>query len=121
MPQAWPYARPQQMAHHADDAYRRDARESPGRYGLGLSEYIDYTHDVVPAPPAIPRGTPNPAQFAVENQIAIIGTPDDAIREIERVRQKLGGFGAVLLFGNDLAPWPDQLRSFELIAEFVKP
>jgi limonene 1,2-monooxygenase len=37
------------------------------------------------------------------------------------VRQKLGGFGAVLLFGNDLAPWPAQCRSFELIAEFVKP
>ena len=89
--------------------------------GWGFPEYIEYTHDVVPAPPAIPRGTPHPAQFAVENQIAIIGTPDDAIREIERVRQKLGGFGAVLLFGNDLAPWTAQLRSFELIAEFVKP
>ena len=35
--------------------------------------------------------------------------------------KKLGGFGAVLLFGNDLAPWPAQCRSFELIAEFVKP
>lgn len=87
----------------------------------GFPEYIDYTHDIVPAPPAIPRGTADPARFAVENQIAIIGTPDDAIREIERVRRKLGGFGAVLLFGNDLAPWPAQLRSFELIAEFVKP
>ena len=27
----------------------------------------------------------------------------------------------MLLFGNDLAPWTAQLRSFELIAEFVKP
>ncbi len=87
----------------------------------GFSEYVDYTHDVVPAPPPIPREVRNKAQFAVENQIAIIGTPDDAIREIERVRQKLGGFGTVLLFGNDLAPWTAQLRSFELIAEFVKP
>jgi limonene 1,2-monooxygenase len=87
----------------------------------GFPEYVDYTHDVVPAPPAIPRGHSDMAKFVVENQIAIIGTPDDAIREIERVRQKLGGFGAVLLFGNDLAPWTAQLRSFELIAEFVKP
>ena len=89
--------------------------------GWGFPEYIDYTHDVVPAPPAIPRGCPDPVKFALDNQIAIIGTPDDAIREIERVRQKLGGFGCVLLFGNDLAPWTAQLRSFELIAEFVKP
>jgi len=87
----------------------------------GFPEYIDYTHDVVPAPPGIPRNHPEAAKFAVDQQIAIIGTPDDAIREIERVRQKLGGFGAVLLFGNDLAPWTAQLRSFELIAEFVKP
>ena len=87
----------------------------------GFPEFIDYSHDIVPAPPPIPRGIANPAQFAHENQVAIIGTPDDAIREIERVRQKLGGFGAVLVFGNDLAPWPAQLRSFELIAEFVKP
>src|SRR5579862_8533401 len=87
----------------------------------GFSEYVDYTHDVVPAPPQIAREVKNKAQFAMENQIAIIGTPDDAIREIERVRQKLGGFGAVLLFGNDLAPWTAQLRSFELVAEFVKP
>jgi limonene 1,2-monooxygenase len=87
----------------------------------GFPEFIDYNHDIVPAPPAIPRGQANPSRFAVENQVAIIGTPDDAIREITRIQQKLGGFGTVLLFGNDLAPWPDQMRSFELVAEFVKP
>ncbi len=88
---------------------------------FGFREWIDYTHDIVPAPPGFPRGVPNPAQFCNANQLGIIGTPDDAIREIERVRTKLGGFGAVLVFGNDLAPWPAQLRSFELLAEFVKP
>jgi limonene 1,2-monooxygenase len=87
----------------------------------GIREFNDYTHDVVPAPPGIPRDTADLVGAALEKQVAIIGTPDDAIREIERVRQKLGGFGAVLVFGNDLAPWPAQLRSFELIAEFVKP
>jgi limonene 1,2-monooxygenase len=87
----------------------------------GFREFNDYTHDVVPAPPGIPRDTADIVAAAREKQVAIIGTPDDAIRDIERVRQKLGGFGAVLLFGNDLAPWPAQCRSFELIAEFVKP
>jgi limonene 1,2-monooxygenase len=87
----------------------------------GIREFNDYTHDVVPAPPGIPRDTPDLVGAALEKQVAIIGTPDDAIREIERVQKKLGGFGAVLLFGNDLAPWPAQCRSFELIAEFVKP
>ena len=88
---------------------------------FGFHEWIDYTHDVVPAPPAFPRGVANPAQFCNANQLGIIGTPDDAIRELERIRDALGGFGAVLVFGNDLAPWPAQQRSFELLAEFVKP
>ena len=88
---------------------------------FGFHEWIDYTHDVVPAPPAFPRGVDNPAQFCNANQLGIIGTPDDAIRELERIRAALGGFGAVLVFGNDLAPWPAQQRSFELLAEFVKP
>jgi limonene 1,2-monooxygenase len=87
----------------------------------GFREFNDYTHDVVPAPPAIPRDTADIVGAAIEKQVAIIGTPDDANNAIERVREKLGGFGAVLLFGNDLAPWPAQCRSFELIAEFVKP
>ena len=87
----------------------------------GFHEFNNYSHDIVPAPPALPRDTEDLVGAAIEKQVAIIGTPDDAIREIERVRQKLGGFGAVLLFGNDLAPWPAQQRSFELITEFVKP
>ncbi len=87
----------------------------------GMREFNDYTHDVIGAPPPIPRDTSDIVGAAIEKQIAIIGTPDDAINAIERVRQKLGGFGGVLLFGNDLAPWPAQCRSFELIAEFVKP
>jgi limonene 1,2-monooxygenase len=87
----------------------------------GFPEWIEYTHDVIPAPPAFPRGVANPAQFCLDNQLGIIGTPDDAIREIERIRQALGGFGVILAFGNDLAPFPAQLRSFELLAEFVKP
>jgi limonene 1,2-monooxygenase len=87
----------------------------------GFREFNNYSHDIVPAPPAIPRDTEDLVGAAIEKQVAIVGTPDDAIREIERVRQKLGGFGAVLLFGNDLAPWSAQQRSFELIAEFVKP
>ena len=107
-PQTRPHAGSQQMAHHADDAYRRDAREGLCRCGMGFSRIQRLSHDIVPAPPAIPRDTDDLVAAAIEKQVAVIGTPDDAIREIERVRQKLGGFGAVLLFGNDLAPWPAQ-------------
>jgi len=88
---------------------------------FGFPEWIQYTHDIIPAPPAFPVGVADPAQFCNDNQLGIIGTPDDAIREIERIRNTLGGFGTILVFGNDLAAWPAQMRSFELLAEFVKP
>ena len=87
----------------------------------GFHEWINYTHDVIPPAARVPRDLPDPAAWCVENQQAIIGTPDDAIREIERIRDKLGGFGCVLVFGNDMANWQAMFRSFELISEYVKP
>ncbi len=48
----------------------------------GFPEWIDYTHDVVPATAAFPRGVAKPAQFCNDNQLGIVGTPDDAIRGI---------------------------------------
>jgi limonene 1,2-monooxygenase len=87
----------------------------------GFREYVNYMHDILPAPTPTPRDTEDLAGFAVKNQLAIIGTPDDAIAEIERIQHALGGIGALLVMGIDLAPWPASLRSFELIAEIVKP
>ena len=56
-----------------------------------------------------------------ESKRAIIGSPDDVVAELERVRAKVGDFGAVLIFQNDWANWPATLRSLELIAEEVRP
>jgi len=87
----------------------------------GLEKYIEYANDVVPAPNPIPRGLPDPVAYIHEVQRGVIGTPDDLIREVERVYDTLGGFGAVLLFQHDWANWPATLRSMELIAERVRP
>jgi len=87
----------------------------------GLERYIDYANDVVPSPNPIPRGLPDPVKYINESQRGIIGTPEDAIREIERVQEALGGFGAVLIFQHDWANWQASLRSMELIAEEVRP
>ena len=87
----------------------------------GLEKYIHYTNDIVPAPNPVPRGLPDPVAYFNEVQRGVIGTPDDAIREIRRVQDALGGFGAVLLFQHDWANWPASLRSMELIAEEVRP
>jgi limonene 1,2-monooxygenase len=87
----------------------------------GLDPYIGYANDILPAPNPIPRGLPDPVGYINEIRRGVIGTPDDAIREIERVYDALGGFGAVLLFQHDWASWPATLRSMELIAEEVRP
>lgn len=87
----------------------------------GLEKYVCYANDIVPAPNPIPRGLPDPVAYINETQRGVVGTPEDAIREISRVQETLGGFGAVLLFQHDWAPWPATLRSMELIAEEVRP
>ncbi|NQV56318.1 MAG: LLM class flavin-dependent oxidoreductase [Rhodospirillales bacterium] len=87
----------------------------------GLEPYIDYTHDIVSAGGIMPRGLEDPVAWINEHQLGIIGTPDDAIAEIERVQNSLGGFGALLIFQHDWADWPATLRSHELIAEAVRP
>jgi limonene 1,2-monooxygenase len=87
----------------------------------GLEAYVGYTHDIVPMPNPIPRGLPDPVAYFNEAQRGVIGTPEDAIREITRVQEALGGFGVVLLFQHDWANWPATLRSMELIAEVVRP
>jgi limonene 1,2-monooxygenase len=87
----------------------------------GLEKYVCYANDIVPAPNPIPRGLPDPVAYIHEVQRGVVGTPDDAVREISRVQDALGGFGAVLLFQHDWANWPATLRSMELIAEEVRP
>ena len=87
----------------------------------GLEKWIDYSHDVVSAGHMVERGLDDPARFISENQRAIIGTPDDAVAEIQRVWDGVGGFGVLLLFGMDWAPPAATWRSFELMAEYVRP
>jgi limonene 1,2-monooxygenase len=51
----------------------------------------------------------------------VVGTPEMAIAQIQRLIDHSGGFGAYLFLGADFAPWPQQKRSYELFAERVIP
>jgi limonene 1,2-monooxygenase len=87
----------------------------------GLEKWIGYANDIVPAPNPPPRGLPDPARWMVDNERAIIGTPDDAVKKIEHMLDVTGGFGGILLFAHDWADWQATQRSLELIAEEVRP
>ena len=100
-------------------AETRDQAKKDCEYGL--QKWIEYSNDIVPAASPPPRDLKDPVQYLIDNQRAIIGTPDDAVAELERIRAKVGGFGGVLLFAHDWANWPATLRCMELIAEEVRP
>jgi limonene 1,2-monooxygenase len=87
----------------------------------GLEKWIGYAHDIVPAPNPPPRGLADPAGWMIENDRAVIGTPDDAVQKIEHMLAVTGGFGGVLVFAQDWANWQATQRSLELIAEEVRP
>ena len=52
---------------------------------------------------------------------AVIGTPDDAIAQIERLEAQSGGFGTFLLFGHEWADPAATRHSYELFARYVAP
>jgi limonene 1,2-monooxygenase len=87
----------------------------------GLEKWIGYANDIVPAPNPPPRGLADPVSWMLENERAIIGTPDDAVEKIEHMLGVTGGFGGVLVFAQDWANWQATQRSLELIAEEVRP
>jgi limonene 1,2-monooxygenase len=57
----------------------------------------------------------------IERGAGIIGTPDDAIAQIERLEQKIPNFGAYLMLAHNWANFEDTKRSYALFAQHVKP
>jgi limonene 1,2-monooxygenase len=57
----------------------------------------------------------------VNSGVAVIGTPDDMITQIERLVAKSGGFGGFLSMSHDWADFTETKRSYELIARYVMP
>jgi limonene 1,2-monooxygenase len=79
----------------------------------------------------IPTGDPNqpppPADYsdfidwANETGRMVIGTPEMAVQQIQRLVDKTGGFGCYLQLGADLADFRSTLNSYELFAYEVMP
>lgn len=61
------------------------------------------------------------AEWFVENNFGVIGTPDDAIAMIERLYAKQGQFGAFLQQVHNWADFEETKRSYELYQRYVMP
>ena len=52
---------------------------------------------------------------------AVIGTPDDFVAQIARIREQAGDFGAFLNLDHHWADSVETFRSYELIAKYAIP
>ena len=63
----------------------------------------------------------HPVDAMIESGQAIIGTPDDAIAQIEKLWHKTGGFGTFLQLAHNWADWEQTRKSYEMFARYVMP
>lgn len=61
------------------------------------------------------------ARSGADRRDWIIGTPDDAIAEIERMQTETGGFGGLMLATHEWASTDRLRRSYDLFARYVMP
>lgn len=96
---------------------REKAREN---VRFGLMKYLDYARTLTPGRFGDFNGR-DPVDVMLDSGHIVIGTPDDAITMLEKLREKQGYFGAYLHQGHDWADWEATKKSYELYMRFVAP
>ena len=87
---------------------------------FGLKAFAQYFTDVATFP-IIPPDAGDPVEYLQKSGMGCIGTPDDAIRHIERLLAGSGGFGVITELAHNWADWAETKRSYELMARYVHP
>jgi limonene 1,2-monooxygenase len=81
----------------------------------------EYLSHISPSSIPVPATTDELADVLNESGRGVIGTPDMAAAQIERLIERSGGFGTYLFQGVDVASFAATKRSYELFAEEVVP
>lgn len=111
---AWRLVGPMHIAETEEQA-RADVR-------FGLADWAGYFAKVAALPLAPGTDDPDELVDAMNGSgLAVIGTPDAAAAQIERLVAQSGGFGTYLFMANDWADREATLRSYELFAREVMP
>ena len=87
---------------------------------FGLKDWMYYFTDVAALPMAVDTSG-DLVDALIATGLAVVGTPDDAIAQIERLEKQSGGFGAFLMLDHNWAPWSQKKHSYELMARYVFP
>ena len=86
----------------------------------GVRQWLHYMTSINPAGQAMSREG-DPLKNMVDDGIAVIGTPDDAIAQIGRLREKQGDFGVFLQLAHNWADFDKTKKSYELWRRHVNP
>lgn len=88
---------------------------------FGLENWLYYFREVA-ALPLAPEGSFEGAVEAITSSgLAVIGDPEDAAAQIERLEEQSGGFGCFLFMDHNWAEWERKKKSYELFARYVAP
>ena len=98
---------------------REQARED---VKFGLLQWARYFREISPLP-LVEEGVPvdQAVDKLIEIGMAVIGTPDDAIAQLERLERQSGGYGCFLQLAHEWADRRATHKSYELIARYVMP
>ena len=121
----------QKYGHHVDRStwrlvgpmhIARTRKQAFEEVEYGIHEWVDYFRNIVALPMAPEEPDPRKwPQALVASGAAVIGTPDDAAAQLERLKKQSGGFGAFLIMANDWVERQASLASYELLAKEVFP
>jgi limonene 1,2-monooxygenase len=89
----------------------------------GLDAFCDYTQHTIAAPHFRAAGATfeERVQWVNGSGLGVIGTPDEAIAQIERLQAQSGGFGCYLMMAHEWADPEATRKSYELFARYVMP
>ena len=98
---------------------REQARED---VKFGLLNWARYFREISPLP-LVEAGVPvdQAIDKLIEIGMAVIGTPDDAVAQLERLERQSGGYGCFLQLAHEWADRRATHKSYELIARHVMP
>lgn len=111
----WSVVAPMHIAESVEQAHR------DVEYGLG--EWLHYFQKLVPLPIESDPGNIRGAikELNDDTGLAVIGTPEMAIEQVQRLLDQTGGFGCFLIQAHDWADPEATRRSYELFARHVIP
>jgi len=88
----------------------------------GLAQWVDYFQRVAALPLAVDAtSVDDQVDALMASGFVVIGTPEMAVAQLERLAEQSGGFGTFLLMAHEWANRAATLHSYELISQYVAP